>query len=160
MNWLLDIAFIIYTLALLAITVYCLMQLHLLFHYRRYHRTNGKGSPKATQSAILAQLPLVTIQLPIYNEMYVVERLIDAVMKLDYPQDRFEVHVLDDSTDETVDIVRRKVDYYKAKGYQIEVFHRAHRTGSKRGPCAKAWHMRGVISLPFSMPISCRGPIF
>ncbi|MEZ4954161.1 MAG: hypothetical protein R2825_11345 [Saprospiraceae bacterium] len=65
-------------------------------------------------------LPFRTIQLPIFNEQYVVERLIDNIMLLDYPKDRFEVHVLDDSTDKTLEITQQKVKAYKAQGFQIE----------------------------------------
>ena len=64
--------------------------------------------------------PFVTIQLPIYNELYVVERLIDAVAKFDYPKDRFEIQVLDDSTDETVEIIARKVKEIQASGIDIQ----------------------------------------
>ena len=54
-------------------------------------------------------LPRVTVQLPLFNEMYVVERLLDAVARIDYPHDRFQIQVLDDSTDETQEICQRKV---------------------------------------------------
>jgi cellulose synthase/poly-beta-1,6-N-acetylglucosamine synthase-like glycosyltransferase len=70
------------------------------------------------------ELPFVTIQLPLYNERYVVERLIDNVTQFDYPRDRFEIHVLDDSTDETQDLVRERVNYYKALGFNIEQIRR------------------------------------
>lgn len=81
-------------------------------------------------------LPLVTIQLPIYNELYVVERIIDAVCKFDYPLDRLEIQVLDDSTDETVEIIAKKVAYYKQKGFQIEHIQRTNREGFKAGALA------------------------
>jgi len=77
--------------------------------------------------------PFVTIQLPIFNELYVAERLIDNIVQLDYPKDKFEIHVLDDSTDETVDISRKKVEEYRAKGFNIELFTRTDRTGYKAG---------------------------
>ena len=76
---------------------------------------------------------MVTVQLPIYNEMYVVERLIDAVAAFDYPPDRLEVQLLDDSTDETVQITAKKVAEWKAKGLDIVHIHRKNRQGFKAG---------------------------
>lgn len=81
----------------------------------------------------LKELPHVTIQLPLFNEMYVCERLIDAVCAIEYPREKFEVQVLDDSTDETVDIARAKVDEWRAKGIDIVYLHRTDRTGFKAG---------------------------
>jgi cellulose synthase/poly-beta-1,6-N-acetylglucosamine synthase-like glycosyltransferase len=98
--------------------------------------TNEDGAP--------ARYPFVTIQLPIYNEKYVVERLIDSVTQLDYPRDRFEIHVLDDSTDDTLEITRRKVEEYRAKGFQIEQVRRAKRQGFKAGALRDGMaHARG-----------------
>jgi cellulose synthase/poly-beta-1,6-N-acetylglucosamine synthase-like glycosyltransferase len=77
--------------------------------------------------------PFVTIQLPLYNEKYVVERLIDNMVLMDYPRDRFEIHVLDDSTDETQDLVRAKVAYHQAQGVNIEQIRRKERKGYKAG---------------------------
>lgn len=79
------------------------------------------------------EFPFVTVQLPLYNERYVVERLIDNIAQFDYPKDRFEIHVLDDSTDETQELVRNKVNYYKALGYNIEQIRRKVRKGYKAG---------------------------
>ena len=78
-------------------------------------------------------LPFVTVQLPIYNEFYVVDRLIDAAVRLDYPADRIEIQVLDDSTDETVEKARRIVNQYKAQGINISHLHRTNRAGHKAG---------------------------
>ena len=77
--------------------------------------------------------PLVTIQLPVYNEKYVVERLIDAVSKLDYPKNKLEIQVLDDSTDETSEIILKKVEALSDSGLHIKFIHREHRTGYKAG---------------------------
>ena len=124
----------IYLTALIWITGYCLLQLHLLYKYQ-------KGAPpKAiTKSSIQEdELPFVTIQLPIYNELYVIERLIDQVCDFQYPKDKMEIHILDDSTDETVEIVKKKVDYYKAKGFQIEQIRRIDRKGYKAGALKEA----------------------
>ncbi|PZU99872.1 MAG: glucosyltransferase [Pseudanabaena sp.] len=79
------------------------------------------------------QLPWVTIQLPIFNERYVSRRLVDAVCQMDYPRDRMQIQVLDDSTDDTQAILRETVEEYKAKGFWIEYIHRTNRTGFKAG---------------------------
>jgi len=79
------------------------------------------------------ELPRVTIQLPMYNEMYVAKRLIDAVVKMEYPRELLEIQVLDDSTDETVAIASRCVENYKAQGMDITYLHRQNRKGYKAG---------------------------
>lgn len=80
--------------------------------------------------------PVVTVQLPLYNEMYVAERLIDAVCRLDYPRELLEVQVLDDSTDETAAIAAAAVERYRELGVDIHHLHRADRTGFKAGALA------------------------
>jgi len=77
--------------------------------------------------------PKVTIQLPIYNEKYVARRLIKAVCSIDYPKDRLEIQVLDDSTDETREICREIVEYYRSRGYDIVHITRNNRKGYKAG---------------------------
>jgi cellulose synthase/poly-beta-1,6-N-acetylglucosamine synthase-like glycosyltransferase len=79
------------------------------------------------------ELPMVTLQLPIYNEMYVVDRVIQSVCRMDYPRDRFEVQVLDDSTDETRSIAQMAVRRAAAQGVDITYLHRTDRTGYKAG---------------------------
>jgi cellulose synthase/poly-beta-1,6-N-acetylglucosamine synthase-like glycosyltransferase len=81
----------------------------------------------------LERLPRVTVQLPIYNEVYVVERLIGAVVALDYPRELLEIQVLDDSTDETREVARRTIERYRAQGYDIVHQTRADRRGYKAG---------------------------
>src|SRR5204863_1996604 len=81
----------------------------------------------------LAMLPRVTIQLPIYNEMYVADRLIDAVCEIDYPRDLLEIQVLDDSTDETTEIAELAVRRHAARGFDISYLHRVDRRGFKAG---------------------------
>jgi len=78
-------------------------------------------------------LPQVTIQLPVFNEKYVVERLIDTIVEMDYPEDKLEIQVLDDSTDETVEIIRDRVNMWKEKGVNIVHVHRSDREGYKAG---------------------------
>ncbi len=126
----------IYSVALLYITVYCLLQFHLLIFYKRYHWQ--KQESDLNKAELTDQLPFVTIQLPIYNEMYVVERLLDNITQFNYPMDRLEIQVLDDSTDATIEISRRKVAEYKAKGYDINLFHRTDRSGYKAGALKEA----------------------
>ena len=111
--------------------MYCLLQFHLLFYYKRFHWSNQNATYLRADTD--DDLPFVTIQLPVFNEMYVVERLIDKIVEFDYPKDKYEIHVLDDSTDETLEISRRKVEEYKAKGFHIELLHRTDRTGYKAG---------------------------
>jgi cellulose synthase/poly-beta-1,6-N-acetylglucosamine synthase-like glycosyltransferase len=79
------------------------------------------------------RLPRVTVQLPIYNEMYVADRLIDAVCQLNYPRELLEIQVLDDSTDETRIVAERAVMRNAATGIEISYLHRADRTGYKAG---------------------------
>jgi cellulose synthase/poly-beta-1,6-N-acetylglucosamine synthase-like glycosyltransferase len=81
-------------------------------------------------------LPRVTVQLPIFNELYVVERLLDSVSKLDYPRELLQIQVLDDSTDETRGISEAEVERLRAEGFDIEHVHRVDRTGFKAGALA------------------------
>jgi len=81
----------------------------------------------------LAEFPDVTVQLPVYNERYVVERLLDAVAALDWPHDKLHIQVLDDSTDETTGLVRARADLHRAHGLDITVLHRTDRAGYKAG---------------------------
>jgi cellulose synthase/poly-beta-1,6-N-acetylglucosamine synthase-like glycosyltransferase len=80
-----------------------------------------------------ATLPVVTVQLPLYNEMYVVERLIEAVCRADYPRELLEIQVLDDSTDETREIAELAVRRFAVQGIDIKYVHRTDRTGFKAG---------------------------
>lgn len=120
----------VYVVALTYITFYCLMQFHLLYHYQK---TRKSRSAEAMLDLDRDEVPFVTIQLPIFNELYVTERLIDNITDFDYPKDRYEIHILDDSTDETLDISTRKVEEYKAKGYNIKLIRRPNREGYKAG---------------------------
>jgi cellulose synthase/poly-beta-1,6-N-acetylglucosamine synthase-like glycosyltransferase len=80
-----------------------------------------------------AELPSVTVQLPIFNEQFVIDRLVDAVCKMDYPREKLDIQVLDDSTDETTEVARGVVDRYAAMGYPITFIHRDNREGFKAG---------------------------
>src|SRR5258708_30943309 len=76
-----------------------------------------------------ADLPLITVQLPLYNEMYVVDRLLKSITEIDYPRNKFEIQVLDDSTDETVSLAAETVAKYAGEGINISYIHRSDRTG-------------------------------
>jgi cellulose synthase/poly-beta-1,6-N-acetylglucosamine synthase-like glycosyltransferase len=120
----------IYYLILGTLAAYGVHRLALVaLYYRTRHRAPG---PPPTP----AQWPRVTVQLPLFNEMYVAERLIDAAARLDYPLDRLEIQVLDDSTDETRELVARQVERYRRQGLPIHHLHRRDRTGFKAGALA------------------------
>ena len=94
--------------------------------------------PPVHYAIALEDLPVVTIQLPIFNERYVSRRLVDAVCKLDYPRDRMQIQVLDDSIDDTQAILSETVQEYKNQGFWIEYIHRVNRTGFKAGALQSA----------------------
>lgn len=98
----------------------------------RTYFKHRKKLPKEPPSTFTG-LPPVTIQLPLYNERYVVERLLDEVLKMDYPRHLLQIQVLDDSTDETHAFAERLVAHYRALGHPIEYHHRTNRAGFKAG---------------------------
>lgn len=118
-----------YLAVLLVLAFYGFHRSTLVYLYYR-HRHN-----RPQPAGHFAELPSVTVQLPLFNEMYVVERLLDAVAAIRYPRDRFQIQVLDDSTDETQDICRRKIAELTARHPEldIEYVHRTDRTGFKAG---------------------------
>ena len=120
----------LYVFSLVVILGYNLLQLILLFNY--LGRKNTDPPPPLAET----DLPFVTIQLPLYNEPYVAERLIDNIARMRYPRDRFEVQVLDDSTDGTTELCRRKAEEHRSQGLNIQVLHRTDRTGYKAGALA------------------------
>ena len=107
-----------------------------VWRYRRYYKRHGGLDVAPAARWQESELPCVTIQVPCYNEMYVIERVIDAVAAIDYPQDRLEIQILDDSTDETTAIAHRKVDAWRARGLDIALLRRHERTGYKAGALA------------------------
>ncbi len=96
-----------------------------------YHRKYAKNLPLENEDYKFDKK--VTIQLPLFNELYVAERLIDAVCKIDYPKELLQIQVLDDSTDETVDVVAKIVEIKKTEGFDIQQINRIDRTGFKAG---------------------------
>ena len=119
----------LYLIALTILGIYGAHRGHLLMLYLR-HR---KNAPKPLREFAEDELPTVTIQLPMFNEMYVVDRLMDGVISIDYPKDKLQIQVLDDSTDETQQIARAKVDELQELGFDVEYLHRTDRTGFKAG---------------------------
>src|SRR5215510_4445034 len=116
-----------YFFVLSILAVYGWHRYYLVYLYMR-HRDSQPVEPD-----LLDPLPVVTIQLPIYNEMYVADRLIDAVCRIDYPRELLEIQVLDDSTDETTSVAERAVRRNAARGIDIKYLHRTDRTGYKAG---------------------------
>ena len=121
---------IIYLLSLLYIFLFSLGQLQLAWIYVR----NKKNQVEDVKAMI--DYPHVTVQLPIYNEKYVVDRLIDAVTKFNYPKDKLEIQLLDDSTDETTEIIEKKIDELRPLQLDIKLLHRINRIGFKAGALA------------------------
>lgn len=122
---------IIYSAALIMIFMYALAQLNLLFNYLRARRTQ-RNSPKFDLSDP-AQVPLVTVQLPVYNELYVMERLLSNIAKLEYPKDKLEIQVLDDSTDESFAKTAAQIAELQKTGLDIVHLSREDRVGFKAG---------------------------
>lgn len=153
MHW---IVIVIYGLALSFILAYSLVQLYLVVQYRRsrigerrsvLYQESSITSPQSPLSTDLTakvgessiyNWPFVTVQLPVYNEKYVIERLLDCVSRLDYPKEKLEIQLLDDSTDDSFEIAKRKVAALRAKGLDIVHLHRTDRKGYKAGALAEA----------------------
>jgi cellulose synthase/poly-beta-1,6-N-acetylglucosamine synthase-like glycosyltransferase len=114
--------------SILAILSFYGIHRYLMVFLLRRHRSNV-----AVPKSRFEELPRVTVQIPIYNEMYVAERVIDAVAAFDYPRDRLDIQVLDDSTDETRAIASSAVERWKSLGVDIRYIHRTERTGFKAG---------------------------
>ncbi|NBO69337.1 MAG: glycosyltransferase [Bacteroidetes bacterium] len=104
--------------------------LHGLVMIYYYHKTRAYATPNLEAPT---ELPMVTVQLPVFNEVYVIERLVNAVCEMEYPKDKLEIQLLDDSTDETVEVSRRLVAEWASRGFDIKHIHRIDRTGFKAG---------------------------
>jgi len=134
----------LYLVVLAILGIYGFHRGHLLYLYWR-HRKDTSLPPER-----FAELPRVTVQLPMYNEMYVAERLLDGVANIDYPKDKLEIQVLDDSTDETVEIARKKTEELQARGFDATYLHRTNRHGFKAGALeAGLKHAKGDYVLVF-----------
>jgi cellulose synthase/poly-beta-1,6-N-acetylglucosamine synthase-like glycosyltransferase len=122
-----DFIIITYFISLSILFIFGSSGFVMIFYYLKHRNTK---TPKA---GVLTEFPTVTMQLPVYNEFYVVERLIDAVCRIKYPKEQLEIQVLDDSTDETVDIVEGIIAAKRAEGFDISHIRRSSRVGFKAG---------------------------
>ena len=121
----------IYSIALLLIFFYSLAQLNLLVNYLSHKRQN-QSAPKYTLLDP-KEIPFVTIQLPVYNEEYVMERLLENIAKIEYPKSKLEIQVLDDSTDDSVNITSERIKELQDSGLDIQHIRRENRQGFKAG---------------------------
>ena len=126
-----SIIIVIYSTALVLIFMYALAQLNLLFNYLKADKYSTE-SPKFDFTN-QDEIPKVTIQLPVFNELYVMERLLDNIVELDYPSHKLEIQVLDDSTDESVESTAKQIKFLQKRGFDIQHIRRAKRVGFKAG---------------------------
>ncbi len=128
-----DMALLIpYFVVLILLAAYGVHRYILVYLYYK-HKKNRTTDPAGQ----FAELPRVTVQLPIFNEQFVVERLLESICGLQYPHDRLDIQVLDDSTDETQAVARQLVEQYASQGYPITYLHRENREGFKAGALAE-----------------------
>ena len=120
---------ILYFTILTLLAILGVYRVRMVYQFWRYRHI--KPTPKRRFAE--SELPRVTVQLPLFNEMYVAERLLESVTRLDYPRHLIEIQVLDDSTDETNRIAEAAVEKHKQRGFDIQYIHRADRTGFKAG---------------------------
>jgi len=120
----------IYFACLTLILFYSILQFVLAI---TYHRNKKKKLLEEKPSFDPNNTPKVTIQLPMFNELYVADRIIETIANFDYPADKLQIQVLDDSTDETIDVIAKKVAEVQARGVNIQHIHRTDRTGYKAG---------------------------
>ena len=130
------ILFIHYSL----VSVLCIYGAHRVFHSFAARRDahDLTNRPEAIPALHPADWPHVTIQTPMFNEKFVAARIIDAVAAFDYPKDKLQIQVIDDSNDESVAIAAQRVAHYKALGFDIEHIQRPSRAGYKAGALADA----------------------
>jgi cellulose synthase/poly-beta-1,6-N-acetylglucosamine synthase-like glycosyltransferase len=117
-----------YFVVMVILAAYGLHRYALVYMYYRNEKNRTMEPPQK-----FTGLPRVTVQLPIFNEQYVIERLVDSICKLEYPKGELDIQVLDDSTDETVEVAAAVVERYAALGHPITYIHRANREGFKAG---------------------------
>jgi len=134
MDWSSPLWYASYFIVLIGLAGYGSHRLTIVYLYLKHSRKHPQ--PKE----LFKELPLVTIQLPVFNEMHVVDRLLDSVAALDYPQDKMQIQLLDDSTDQTVEICRAGIERLKARGFDAEHIHRTDRTGYKAGALENGTH--------------------
>ncbi len=120
---------VLYAALAILLAVYGANAFVMLALYLRHRRQAAPSPPRIPAD----DLPVVTVQLPIYNELYVVERLIDAVAQLTWPRERLQIQVLDDSTDETTRLAEKRAAHWQARGVNAQVIHRQVRSDYKAG---------------------------
>lgn len=132
-NWypLKMVCMVIYSIALILILFYAIAQLNLLFNYLKARKNRASGPQFDLNNP--DEVPFVTMQLPVFNEAYVMERLLDNIALMDYPRGKWEIQVLDDSTDDTVITTAAHVAKLAATGLDIKHITRTDRTGYKAG---------------------------
>jgi cellulose synthase/poly-beta-1,6-N-acetylglucosamine synthase-like glycosyltransferase len=135
-----DVLMGVYMALIALLSLYGIHRYWILYLYFRHY----KWAKPITAPAVTGPWPVVTVQLPIFNERYVVDRLIDAVCHLNYPRELLEIQVLDDSTDDTPAIVDRKVAPLRSQGFRITHLRRTDRTGYKAGALQEGlWRAQG-----------------
>ncbi len=122
-----------YFAVMILLSIYGMHRYTLCYNYFKYRKNYNPHPPRHFD-----ELPLVTVQLPIFNEQFVIDRLIDAVCAMEYPREKLEIQVLDDSTDETQQTAAAIVERYAALGHQIVYIHRTNRLGYKAGALGEA----------------------
>ena len=118
---------VFYLVILFLLSIYGANRYYTIYLFKKHRHDDVKPLSE------FKKLPKVTIQLPVFNEKYVVERLIDYVSRIRYPRELMEIQVLDDSTDDTQEIARKKCEEKKREGFNIHYIHRTDRTGFKAG---------------------------
>jgi cellulose synthase/poly-beta-1,6-N-acetylglucosamine synthase-like glycosyltransferase len=127
-NWFDTLLLLPYFLVMFVLAAYGVHRYTMCYQYFKHRKNYSPIPPKH-----FAELPRVTVQLPIFNEQFVIDRLIEAVCAMEYPREKLEIQLLDDSTDETQEVARGIVDRYAALGHPIEYIHRSNRHGYKAG---------------------------
>ncbi len=130
------IILLLYFTILTVLAVYGAYRIKQVIDFWRYRKFVPVPKGQFNES----DLPQITVQLPLFNELYVVDRLLKAVTAIDYPHEKYEIQVLDDSTDETVKVAEAIVARYAAKGFDISYIHRSDRTGFKAGALENGLH--------------------
>lgn len=126
----------IYLSCIAVFALYAFSVVHIIYFWFKERLVTKKQVPEPY--SLDERLPTVTVQIPMYNELYVAEGIIDAIANFDYPLDKLEIQVIDDSTDETTEIAEKRVAYWLDRGVDIKYIHRENRKGFKAGALAEA----------------------
>lgn len=126
-----SIILIIYIISLSILFIFGSHGFNMIYYYFKTFKKRKENLKP--EDLLLQKFPVVTIQLPLFNERYVITRLIDTVLRLDYPKDKIEFQILDDSTDDSTEIINKHIQKYLQQGYDIKHIHRTNRKGYKAG---------------------------